>query len=70
MLMEGDQLLVLAEDNDTYSPGPAPVLLDHGEVPHFTEVKGVTRLLFVGWRRDIHDMLLAGAYTRPLLSST
>jgi hypothetical protein len=40
---------VLAEDNDTYSPGPAPILLDHGEVPQFTEVKGVTRLLFVGW---------------------
>jgi len=58
VLIEGDQLLVLAEDNDTYEPGPAPQIVDDGVVPHYTEVKRVIRMLFVGWRRDIHDMLL------------
>lgn len=58
VLREGDEVLVIAEDDDTYAPGPLPEVHRvpfHGVIspPKYPE-----RILFCGWRRDIDDMIL------------
>ncbi|OMO92250.1 CASTOR/POLLUX/SYM8 ion channel [Corchorus olitorius] len=57
-LKEGDEVLVIAEDDDTYTPGPLPelhrfVFPKLPEPPKFPE-----KILFCGWRRDIDDMIM------------
>ncbi|GMI74380.1 hypothetical protein like AT5G49960 [Hibiscus trionum] len=58
VLKEGDEVLVIAEDDDTYSPGPLPEVrrVSFPEVPELP--KYPERILFCGWRRDIHDMIM------------
>ncbi|GAB2214790.1 hypothetical protein Drorol1_Dr00019153 [Drosera rotundifolia] len=58
VLKEDDEVLVLAEDDDSYAPGPMPkvsvgVCPSRSNPPKFPE-----RVLFCGWRRDIHDMIM------------
>ncbi|KAJ9687581.1 hypothetical protein PVL29_016173 [Vitis rotundifolia] len=58
VLREGDEVLVIAEDDDTYAPGPLPEVRRvpfHGVI---TPPKYPERILFCGWRRDIDDMIL------------
>ncbi|KAG2704458.1 hypothetical protein I3760_05G005100 [Carya illinoinensis] len=58
VLKEGDEVLVIAEDDDTYAPGPLPEVCrglfrkipDHPKYPE--------KILFCGWRRDIDDMIM------------
>ncbi|XP_050210846.1 ion channel DMI1 isoform X2 [Mercurialis annua] len=55
VLKEGDEILVIAEDDDTYSPvqirgGSCPKLIDPPKYPE--------KILFCGWRRDIDDMIM------------
>ncbi|KFK26629.1 hypothetical protein AALP_AA8G273500 [Arabis alpina] len=47
VLEEGDEILVIAEDDDTYAPGSLPE-----DPPKYPE-----KILFCGWRRDIDDMI-------------
>ncbi|RID74499.1 hypothetical protein BRARA_B01595 [Brassica rapa] len=47
VLEEGDEILVIAEDDDTYAPGSLPE-----NPPKYPE-----KILFCGWRRDIDDMI-------------
>ncbi|KAG7537319.1 CASTOR/POLLUX/SYM8 ion channels protein [Arabidopsis suecica] len=57
VLKEGDEILVIAEDDDTYAPGslpdvrmcPFPKMQDPPKYPE--------KILFCGWRRDIDDMI-------------
>ncbi|KAL4281516.1 hypothetical protein GQ457_03G000740 [Hibiscus cannabinus] len=58
VLKEGDEVLVIAEDDDTYAPGPLPEVprVSFPEVPELP--KYPERILFCGWRRDIHDMIM------------
>ncbi|PPD77164.1 hypothetical protein GOBAR_DD25883 [Gossypium barbadense] len=58
VLKEGDGVLVIAEDDDTYSPGPLPEVrrVSFPKVPELP--KYPERILFCGWRRDIHDMIM------------
>lgn len=58
VLKEGDEVLVIAEDDDTYSPGPLPEVrrVSFPKVPELP--KYPERILFCGWRRDIHDMIM------------
>lgn len=57
VIQAGDQILVLAEDDDTYKACP-PAEVDAGclptapHLPHMHE-----RILMCGWRRDIRDMI-------------
>ena len=58
VLADGDELLVLAEDNDSYQP-QAPAVISAGLLPDTTpQVAPLERILFCGWRRDLDDMLM------------
>merc|ERR1719310_1335170 len=64
VLEEGDSLLFIAEDDDTYSPYNADGSLADfscftGHCPDF-EPPPVppTKTLLIGWRRDIQDMVM------------
>ncbi|KAJ0972253.1 hypothetical protein J5N97_020212 [Dioscorea zingiberensis] len=58
VLQEGDEILVIAEDDDTYSPSTLPVV-QGGYLPKdFNVPKSPERILFCGWRRDMEDMIM------------
>ncbi|KAM6579044.1 hypothetical protein CsatB_030881 [Cannabis sativa] len=58
VLGEGDEILVIAEDDDTYSPGSIPEVR-RGSCPKiFDPPKYPEKILFCGWRRDIDDMIM------------
>ncbi|XP_062083851.1 ion channel DMI1 [Humulus lupulus] len=55
---EGDEILVIAEDDDTYSPGSLPEVR-RGSCPKMVDPpKYPEKILFCGWRRDIDDMIM------------
>ncbi|ONK70987.1 uncharacterized protein A4U43_C04F3550 [Asparagus officinalis] len=58
ILKEGDEVLVIAEDDDTYAPGPSPEV-PRGFLPNVVSPKKYPeKILFCGWRRDIDDMIM------------
>ncbi|XP_074331082.1 ion channel CASTOR-like isoform X2 [Apium graveolens] len=58
ILQEGDEILVIAEDDDTYSPTAFPTVW-RGNLPKdFIVPKSAERILFCGWRRDMEDMIM------------
>ncbi|CAM0883807.1 unnamed protein product [Alopecurus aequalis] len=58
VLREGDEVLVIAEDDDTYAPAPLPEV-HKGFLPSVAiPPKFPEKILFCGWRRDIHDMIM------------
>ncbi|KAG7398989.1 hypothetical protein PHYBOEH_009982 [Phytophthora boehmeriae] len=62
----GDEILVLAEDDDTYKACP-PVFVEAGDAPLPVEkVSTQEQILMCGWRRDIRDMIqLLDAVVHP-----
>lgn len=53
----GDQILVLAEDDDTYKACP-PVSVEAGSLPTpHSKQSAQEHILMCGWRRDIRDMI-------------
>ncbi|KAI4318534.1 hypothetical protein MLD38_032226 [Melastoma candidum] len=57
-MKQGDEVLVIAEDDDTYSPGPLPKVR-RGLFPKVADPpKYPEKILFCGWRRDIDDMIM------------
>ncbi|XP_021604222.1 ion channel CASTOR isoform X3 [Manihot esculenta] len=57
-LQEGDEVLVIAEDDDTYAPSTLPMVW-RGSLPKdFIVPKSAERILFCGWRRDMEDMIM------------
>ncbi|XP_019189180.1 PREDICTED: ion channel CASTOR-like isoform X1 [Ipomoea nil] len=58
VLQEGDEVLVIAEDDDSYAPGPLP-MVQRGNLPkNLTIQRSPERILFCGWRRDMEDMIM------------
>ncbi|XP_015870051.3 ion channel CASTOR isoform X1 [Ziziphus jujuba] len=58
VLQEGDEVLVIAEDDDTYAPAALPMVW-RGSLPKdFVVPKNAERILFCGWRRDMEDMIM------------
>ncbi|CAH9058764.1 unnamed protein product [Cuscuta europaea] len=58
VLKEGDEILVIAEDDDTYTPAPLEEV-HRGIFPRMSDPpKFPERILFCGWRRDIDDMIM------------
>ncbi|KAF9611168.1 hypothetical protein IFM89_027326 [Coptis chinensis] len=53
-----NEVLVIAEDDNTYTPGRLPELRGGYFPTQFTPKKYPERILFVGWRRDIDDMIM------------
>ena len=56
---ESDELVVLAEDDDSYAPLPEPLELRSGPMPVITMHQAPERVLFCGWRRDMQDLILS-----------
>ncbi|XP_073260045.1 ion channel CASTOR isoform X1 [Populus alba] len=58
VLQEGDEVLVIAEDDDSYAPAALPTVW-RGSLPKDSIVpKPAERILFCGWRRDMEDMIM------------
>ncbi|XP_071938847.1 probable ion channel CASTOR isoform X1 [Coffea arabica] len=58
VLQAGDEVLVIAEDDDTYAPAALPTV-QRGYLPKdFIVPKSAERILFCGWRRDMEDMIM------------
>lgn len=57
VVQPGDQIMVLAEDDDTYKACP-PVAIEVGKMPAPPpKVEKREKILMCGWRRDIRDMI-------------
>ncbi|GJP33750.1 hypothetical protein CLOM_g18267 [Closterium sp. NIES-68] len=57
VLLPEDSVLVIAEDDDSYAPGPLPMVRDAPLPDIETPPKLPEKILFCGWRRDIDDMI-------------
>ncbi|XP_059655335.1 ion channel CASTOR-like isoform X1 [Cornus florida] len=58
VLQEGDEVLVIAEDDDTYAPTTLPTVW-RGNLPKDPIFpRSAERILFCGWRRDMEDMIM------------
>ncbi|CAI5527146.1 unnamed protein product [Closterium sp. Naga37s-1] len=58
VLQPDDAVLVVAEDDDSYAPGPLPHVR-HAMLPDVVvPPKLPEKILFCGWRRDIDDMIV------------
>ncbi|KAM7486600.1 hypothetical protein LguiA_002609 [Lonicera macranthoides] len=58
VLQEGDEVLVIAEDDNTYTPTTLPMAWS-GNLPKDSIVpKSDERILFCGWRQDMEDMVM------------
>jgi hypothetical protein len=58
IMEDGDEIIVLAEDNDTYKAEPPIDIPDIMQtVPRQPLPRPPQKILLCGWRRDIHDIL-------------
>eukprot|EP00947_MAST-08B_sp_MAST-8B-sp1_P000824 g824.t1 len=58
VMAEGEELLVIAEDDDTYQP-ETPASINRGTLPEQVDgLRDVEKILLCGWRRDIREVLL------------
>ena len=58
VMQDGEELLVIAEDDDTYRPEDMAEV-HAGELPVISEKPvGTEKILLCGWRRDVRDVLL------------
>ncbi|KAH6778335.1 ion channel protein [Perilla frutescens var. hirtella] len=58
VLQEGDEVLVIAEDDDTYSPSDLPMVKDAKFILITPLARKPQKILLCGWRRDIDDMIV------------
>ncbi|XP_047071615.1 probable ion channel CASTOR isoform X1 [Lolium rigidum] len=58
VMQEGDEVIVIAEDDDTYAPAPLPKVKRGYPPKDFVVPKSPERILFCGWRRDMEDMIM------------
>ncbi|XP_031124533.1 ion channel CASTOR-like isoform X2 [Ipomoea triloba] len=58
VLQEGDEVLVIAEDDDSYAPGPLPMVKEVTSIHIARSTKKPQKILLCGWRRDIDDMIV------------
>jgi len=58
IVIRGDKIVVIAEDDDTYRP-EAPAHIDEGSGPPVADDRRKPEMIFIaGWRRDIRDVLV------------
>ncbi|XWS35355.1 hypothetical protein CRYUN_Cryun21dG0119000 [Craigia yunnanensis] len=58
VLQEGDEVLVIAEDDDTYTPGVLPMVKEASFLHIARPARKPQKILLCGWRRDIDDMIV------------
>ncbi|KAI3948562.1 hypothetical protein MKW92_015942 [Papaver armeniacum] len=58
VLQEGDEVLVIAEDDDTYAPTTLPMVKEASLIEIIRPTKEPQKILLCGWRRDIDDMIV------------
>ncbi|XP_074584187.1 putative ion channel CASTOR isoform X2 [Curcuma longa] len=58
ILQEGDEVLVIAEDDDTYSPAKLPMVKEAVYIDIVRPTRKPQKILLCGWRRDIDDMIV------------
>ncbi|KAK9813412.1 hypothetical protein WJX73_006994 [Symbiochloris irregularis] len=59
VIADGDKIIVLAEDDDTYRPADKlpDISEDLDSNPEWKNRLRKEKVLFIGWRRDMHDMV-------------
>ncbi|PIA45161.1 hypothetical protein AQUCO_01700594v1 [Aquilegia coerulea] len=58
VLQEGDEVLVIAEDDDTYAPTALPMVKEASFIDFARPARKPQKILLSGWRRDIDDMIV------------
>ncbi|XP_010650720.1 ion channel CASTOR isoform X2 [Vitis vinifera] len=58
ILQEGDEVLVIAEDDDTYAPATLPMVKEASFIHIARPARKPQKILLCGWRRDIDDMIV------------
>ncbi|KAK3001912.1 hypothetical protein RJ639_020738, partial [Escallonia herrerae] len=58
VLQEGDEVLVIAEDDDTYAPTALPTVKEAPFIHITRPARKPQKILLCGWRRDIDDMIV------------
>ncbi|XP_062090122.1 ion channel CASTOR-like isoform X1 [Humulus lupulus] len=58
VLQEGDEVLVIAEDDDTYAPAALPMVKEASFIHISRPARKPQKILLCGWRRDIDDMIV------------
>ncbi|XP_034685055.1 ion channel CASTOR-like isoform X3 [Vitis riparia] len=58
VLQEGDEVLVIAEDDDTYAPATLPMVKEASFIHIARPARKPQKILLCGWRRDIDDMIV------------
>jgi hypothetical protein len=57
VIEDGDEFLALAEDNDTWRPGPPVHATPSAPTEWTPPAPHAERVLFCGWRRNLHHMI-------------
>ncbi|XP_044500119.1 ion channel CASTOR-like isoform X2 [Mangifera indica] len=58
ILQEGDEVLVIAEDDDSYAPAALPTVKEASFIHIARPARKPQKILLCGWRRDIDDMIV------------
>ncbi|KAF6173048.1 hypothetical protein GIB67_006424 [Kingdonia uniflora] len=58
VLQEGDEVLVIAEDDDTYLPMTLPMVNEASFIDISRPTRKPQKILLCGWRRDVDDMIV------------
>ncbi|XP_060208766.1 ion channel CASTOR-like isoform X2 [Lycium barbarum] len=58
VLQEGDEVLVIAEDDDSYAPAALPMVKEASLMHIVRPTRKPQKILLTGWRRDIVDMIV------------
>ncbi|KAK2997724.1 hypothetical protein RJ639_026243, partial [Escallonia herrerae] len=58
VLQDGDEVLVIAEDDDTYAPATLPTVKEAPFIHITRPARKPQKILLCGWRRDIDDMIV------------
>ncbi|PHT52546.1 putative ion channel POLLUX, partial [Capsicum baccatum] len=65
VLQEGDEVLVIAEDDDSYAPTALPMVKEASLMHIIRPTRKPQKILLTGWRRDIDDMIVVQRRNLP-----
>ncbi|KAM0928475.1 hypothetical protein ACQ4PT_002504 [Festuca glaucescens] len=68
VMQEGDEVIVIAEDDDTYAPAPLPKVKEAVYIDIVRHERYPQKILLCGMRRDIDDMIVVSPFFKPLIT--